>query len=96
MDTLEITKIDIEITQDVDYSKIYNLILWNDDVNDFAWVITALVEVCELDVEKAYEIMIDAHENGKSLAKSGEFSDMEKMQKALNDREINATIEVNS
>jgi ATP-dependent Clp protease adapter protein ClpS len=93
LETIEITKTNIITEQTTDTSKQYNLILWNDDVNDFSWILNALMEICLLNHEEAYEIMMQAHEKGKTVAKSGELNELETMQKALNDREINATIE---
>lgn len=71
----------------------YKLILWNDDVNDMLYVITALSDICELTKEECVKIMLDAHENGKSIAKIGTFDDMNSMKDALNLRKINASVE---
>ena len=53
----------------------------------------ALVEICKLDEETAYNIMHEAHEKGKTSAKTGDYDEITTMQKQLNDREINATVE---
>ena len=71
----------------------YNLIIWNDNVNDMGWVIIALEDICKMGYEKAYDIMLEAHLNGKAVAKTGLLKELEVMQKGLNDREINASIE---
>lgn len=70
-----------------------SLILWNDEVNDMLHIILALYEICELDNEDAVRIMMEAHKNGKAVAKSGSIEDMNKMKQALNDRKIEATVE---
>lgn len=71
----------------------YKLILWNDEVNDMLHVMLALFEICQLSNEKSMEIMLEAHTNGKAVAKTGSFDELNEMKKALNKRNIEATIE---
>jgi len=71
----------------------YNLLLWNDDVNDMIHVVLALYEICQLDNESAMRIMMEAHNKGKAVAKSGSMEEMNKMKQGLNDRGIEATVE---
>lgn len=71
----------------------FDLILWNDDVNDMLHVVLALYEVCGLDNEDSMKIMLEAHSKGKAIAKSGAFQDLIKMVNGLNGRNINATIQ---
>ena len=70
-----------------------SLIIWNDEVNDMLHIILALYEICELGNEDAINVMMEAHTNGKAVAKSGSFEEMNKMKQGLNDRKIEATIE---
>ena len=69
------------------------LVLHNDDINDMLHVTLALYEICGLNNEDALRVMMEAHEKGKSVAKSGSFDSMNTMKSALNKRGIEATVE---
>lgn len=69
------------------------LIVWNDDVNTFEWVITTLVEICGHSQEQAEQCAYLIHYKGKYAVKKGEFSTLKPMCDAIVDRGINATIE---
>lgn len=69
------------------------LILWNDHVNDMISVIVALYEVCKLSNERCMEVMMEAHEKGKAVVKTGSFDEIATMKQGLNDRNLEATIE---
>jgi ATP-dependent Clp protease adapter protein ClpS len=71
----------------------HKLLLWNDEVNDMLHVVLALYEICGLDNEEAMRIMLEAHNKGKAVAKSGTEKEMMKMKQGLNDRGIEATVE---
>jgi ATP-dependent Clp protease adaptor protein ClpS len=70
----------------------FSLIVWNDDVNTFEWVITSLMEVCGHTEEQAEQCALIIHYNGKYAVKEGEYSDLKPMCEALLDRGISATI----
>jgi len=82
-------EIGIKRSEDNDYT----LVLHNDDVNDMLHVTLALYEICGLNNEKALKVMMEAHENGKAVAKTGSFDEMNTMKVALNKRGIEATVE---
>ena len=69
------------------------LIVWNDNVNTFDWVITTLVEVCGHTHEQAEQCAYLIHFNGKYAVKNGEFEILKPMCDAIIDRGINATLE---
>lgn len=69
------------------------LILWNDHVNDMISVVVALYEVCKLSNEKCMEVMMEAHEKGKAVVKTGSYDELAVMKQGLNDRNLEATIE---
>jgi ATP-dependent Clp protease adaptor protein ClpS len=71
----------------------YNLIVWNDDVNSFEWVIETLIKICGHSPEQAEQCAILIHFKGKYAVKSGTFEDLKPQCDAINDRQINATIE---
>ncbi len=71
----------------------YNLILWNDDVNTFEWVIETLIEICGHSTEQAEQCAMLIHYKGKYAVKTGSYEVLKPQCDAINDRLINATIE---
>ena len=71
----------------------HNLIVWNDDVNTFDWVIESLVDVCEHNELQAEQYALIIHHNGKCSVKKGSFDFLRPRAEALIDRGIQATID---
>ncbi|MDA3613220.1 ATP-dependent Clp protease adaptor ClpS [Polluticaenibacter yanchengensis] len=71
----------------------YNIILWNDEVNTFEWVIASLVEICGHTEDQAEQCALLVHTKGKYAVKNGSFEKLKPQQEALIDRGINATLE---
>ncbi|HNB81551.1 MAG TPA: ATP-dependent Clp protease adaptor ClpS [Chitinophagaceae bacterium] len=71
----------------------YLLMVWNDDVNTFDWVIQTLIEVCAHDAIQAEQCAMMIHFNGKYGVSSGPFEKIKSMCEAICDRGISATIE---
>ncbi|MBU3677681.1 MAG: ATP-dependent Clp protease adaptor ClpS, partial [Chitinophagaceae bacterium] len=57
----------------------YHLIVWNDDVNTFDWVIETLMQVCGHEREQAEQCSLLIHFNGKCSVKTGEFNTLRPM-----------------
>jgi ATP-dependent Clp protease adaptor protein ClpS len=74
-------------------SHTYNLIVWNDDVNTFDWVIETLVDVCGHTHEQAEQCAFIIHFHGKYAVKQGDYETLNPMREAITERGINATIE---
>jgi len=72
----------------------YSLIVWNDDVNTFEWVIETLIEVCKHSQEQAEQCAMIIHTQGKYAVKQGLFKELKPMCDAITSRGIGATIEV--
>ncbi len=72
----------------------YNLIVWNDDVNTFDWVITTLIEICGHTLEQAEQCALFIHHKGQYAVKKDSFEKLKPQCEAINDRNINATIEM--
>ena len=85
-----------EIDEDVavaDETELQNsIIVWNDDVNTFDWVIQSLVEICSHSPESAEQCALIVHFKGKYAVKRGSYDDLKPMCEALLDRGISATI----
>ena len=70
-----------------------NLIVWNDEVNTFEWVIETLVKVCRHTTEQAEQCAMLIHTQGKYAVKKGDYETLKPMCEAITERGINATIE---
>ena len=90
--TREETLADIEVLTDTEEP--YSLIVWNDEVNSFEWVIQTLVEVCKHSTEQAEQCAMIIHTQGKYAVKRGSYEELKPMCDAITDRGIGATIEV--
>jgi ATP-dependent Clp protease adaptor protein ClpS len=85
-----------EITEvSIDTSEAYSssLIVWNDDVNTFDWVIETLVDICDHSTEQAEQCAWFIHTKGKYAVKKGNFDTLKPMCDAILERGIGATIE---
>ena len=71
-----------------------SLIVWNDEVNTFEWVIETLIEVCGHSPEQAEQCSYFIHYKGKYAVKQGEFDELKPMCDAITERGIGATVEV--
>lgn len=72
----------------------HHLIVWNDDVNTFEWVIECLIEVCQHTEEQAEQCAMLIHFQGKYAVKNGDEKNLLSMCDALLNRNINATVEI--
>jgi ATP-dependent Clp protease adaptor protein ClpS len=72
----------------------YSLVVWNDEVNSFDWVIQTLIEVCHHSTEQAEQCAMIIHTQGKYAVKRGSYDELKPLCDAITDRGIGATIEV--
>lgn len=70
-----------------------NLVVHNDDVNTFDFVIDTLMEVCGHDALQAEQCTFIIHYKGKCAVKKGSFSELKPMCLEILERGINATID---
>ena len=68
------------------------IILFNDDVNTFDYVIETLIDVCEHTPEQAEQCSIIVHYNGKCTVKTGEYNDLKPRCSKLLQAGLNAEI----
>ena len=88
-DVLESPEIDLLEALDLESQ----LIVYNDDVNTFDWVIQCLVEVLEHSTEQAEQNAMIIHYKGKSSVKSAPFDVLQPLKDALCERGLSAVIE---
>lgn len=82
---------DEEVLEDV--LSPFSLIVWNDEVNTFEWVIETLVDVCGHSIEQAEQCAMIIHLRGKYAVKTGDYDLLKPMCDTITDRGIGATIE---
>lgn len=76
------------------YEEPCSLIVWNDEVNTFEWVIETLIEVCGHSQEQAEQCSYIIHFQGKYAVKEGSYEELKPMCDAITERGIGATVEV--
>lgn len=72
--------------------RLHEIVLFNDDVNTFDWVITSLIEVCEHSAEQAEQCSVLVHYKGKCGVSTGEYSELESQCTELLNRGLSAEI----
>ena len=74
------TKEKIQEQQDVDVLKKevpqHEIVLYNDDIHTFDYVIDALIDVCEHDYIQAEQCTVLVHYKGKCSVKTGDFEEL--------------------
>lgn len=71
---------------------LHEIILYNDDVNTFDWVIESLMDVCEHTPEQAEQCSIIVHYKGKCGVKTGTYKELEPKCSNLLERGLSAEI----
>ncbi|MBL7923740.1 MAG: ATP-dependent Clp protease adaptor ClpS [Bacteroidia bacterium] len=82
-----------ELLLEEEVRKDSHLVLYNDEVNTFDWVIESLISICNHDRDQAEQCSLIVHHNGKCSVKEGNFARLRPMCEALLDRGLSATIE---
>ncbi len=76
----------------IESETLHEIILYNDEVNTFDWVIESLIDVCEHSAEQAEQCSIIVHNNGKCAVKTGTFRELEPKCTNLLERGLSAEI----
>ena len=71
----------------------YYLVLHNDEVNTFDFVIESLIDVCGHDKIQAEQCATITHFKGKCDVKKGSFNNLKMMKDALIERGLSVTID---
>ena len=72
---------------------LHELILYNDHVNTFDFVIESLMEVCDHDYEQADQCALVAHYKGKCQVRQGGYDEMKPMYDELTFRGLTVSLE---
>lgn len=69
------------------------LVVYNDEVNTFDWVIESFIKVCQHSLPQAEQLSYMIHFNGKAIVKTGDSHELQPQKEALQERGISAVIE---
>jgi ATP-dependent Clp protease adaptor protein ClpS len=63
------TTVDVEyvVVSDEELERLYRVIIQNDDVTPMEFVVLILLTIFELEIDKAYHVMLEAHNTGGAL-----------------------------
>lgn len=70
----------------------HEIVLFNDDVNTFDFVIDSLIEICDHTSEQAEQCALLVHYKGKCAVKTGEFEELKPRCTQLLTRGLSAEI----
>jgi ATP-dependent Clp protease adaptor protein ClpS len=87
------TKEDFSLVIEEEVCPSNHLVLYNDDVNTFDFVIDSLIDVCNHERVQAEQCSLIIHYKGKCSVKDGDFTRLSPMCSALLDRGLTAAIE---
>jgi ATP-dependent Clp protease adaptor protein ClpS len=82
-----------EITGDTTIGEHAQLIVYNDEVNTFDWVIKSLMTVLRHTSEQAEQLSLIIHSKGKATVKTAPFNELRPKKDALVERGLSAVIE---
>jgi ATP-dependent Clp protease adaptor protein ClpS len=90
-DTLELDEVDV---LDNPVEKLgAKLVVFNDEVNSFDWVIECFVKVLRHTAEQAEQLSYMIHFRGKAIVKNGTLEELRPFKDALCERGLSAVIE---
>ena len=89
---MELVKVKVEKKNKKDIGKSCEIILFNDDVNTFDYVINKLVTICGQTMEQAEQCTYIVHYSGKCSVKTGTFDKLKPICLKLLDAGLTAEI----
>ena len=83
---------EVTVMDEVVETEVYNLIVFNDEVNTFEYVIDTLIEVCEHSPEQAEQCTLLIHYKGKCTVKNAGFEELVPLRNEICRRGISAEV----
>ena len=71
----------------------HKLVLWDDDVNVTIYVTQSIIQVLGISEEDAQTLMLEDHNTGSTVVKTGEFDELNILMNKFYIRNLKATIE---
>jgi len=84
---------DFEDAVDVMPDEVRHLILHNDDVHTFDYVIASLMDICHHEMHQAEQCALIVHYNGKCDVKTGAYDMLHLMKDKLTSKGLSVTID---
>ena len=81
-----------EVIEKVVETDLCRLVVFNDDINSFDWVIETLMDVCEHSPEQAEQCTIIIHHKGKCSVKNGSWEELVPLRQEICRRGISAEV----
>lgn len=81
---------DIALLDQID--EVYKVVLYNDDVNTFDFVIGCLIEICKHTLEQAEQCTLLVHFKGKCTVKTGSLELLKPIHQSLLDKGLTSEI----
>jgi ATP-dependent Clp protease adaptor protein ClpS len=81
-----------DVLEETVETELRSLVVFNDDVNTFDWVIDTLIEVCGHTPQQAEQCTLIVHFKGKCSVKEGEFEELAAMRTEICRRGISAEV----
>lgn len=72
--------------------KTHKVVIYNDDVNSFEYVMACLIRLCKHEPIQAEQCALLAHMTGKCQVKSGDFLEMFDLKNTFDDLDIKSEI----
>lgn len=82
-----------EVLLEEHHSEVAELIVYNDDVNTFEWVIECFIKVCQHSFEQAEQLSYIVHFKGRASVKVGTIAVLRPMKDSLCEKGLSAVIE---
>lgn len=84
---------DVVVEDDIGTGHPSRIIVWNDDVNSFDWVIECFMDVLGHTYEQSDQLALIIHTKGKAIVKTGPKSELAPQCAALQDRGLSAELD---
>jgi ATP-dependent Clp protease adaptor protein ClpS len=82
---------DVDVLENEDITK--KIVIYNDDVNSFDFVIHCLMKYCKHTMEQAEQCALFIHSKGRYSVKEGDYDTLKPIKEALTEKGIDAKIE---
>ncbi len=83
---------DVDVLEEVVDVAVHTLVVFNDDINTFEYVIETLIDVCAHTPEQAEQCTLLIHYKGKCSVKNGSWDDLVPMRNEICRRGISAEV----
>lgn len=84
---------DVLVDDDIGEDTPSHIVVYNDDVNTFEWVIQSFMEVLKHSSDQAEQLSLIIHYKGKATVKTGPKGELVPLCEALLERGLSAEIE---